>query len=151
MTYLEISLNALLGSPNLGTMRLIGFIKGVKATILLDTGNNHNFFDPFIITKAALVMQEAAMEVKIADEFMIRSERVYNRVLIKMQGHTFKVDLFALPMEGYDVVLGIHWPSTLRLIHWDFKQLNMNFTYEGQQVFLKGLKSMGQAFKRVNI
>lgn len=117
MNYLEISLNALLGSPNPGIMRLIGFIKGVRVTILLDIGNNHNFIDPSIITKVALVMQGVAMEVKIVDESMIRSEGVYNRVLIKMQGHTFKVNLFALPMEGYNVVLGIHWLSTLGLIH----------------------------------
>ena len=117
MNYLEISLNDLLGSLNPRTMRLIGFIKGVRVTILLDTSNNHNFIDPSIITKVVLVMQGAAMEVKIADEPVIRSEGVYNRVLIKMQGHTFKVDLFALPMEGYKVVLGIHWLSTLRLIH----------------------------------
>lgn len=56
MNYLEISLNALLGSLNPGTMRLIGFIKGVRVTILLDTSNNHNFIDPSIITKVVLVM-----------------------------------------------------------------------------------------------
>lgn len=40
--------------------------------------------------------------------------------MIKMQGHVFQVDLYSLAMDGYDVVLGIHWLRTLGLIQWDF-------------------------------
>lgn len=67
MPYQEISLYALLGSPNPGKMRLIGFIKGVKAIVLLYIGSNHNFIDTSVVAKVALVLQRAIMEVKITN------------------------------------------------------------------------------------
>lgn len=67
MIYQEISLYALLGSPNPGTMRLIGFIKGVKVIILVCIGSNHNFIETSVVAKVALVLQRAVMEVKITN------------------------------------------------------------------------------------
>ena len=145
--YPEISLYALLGSLNPGTMRLIGFIKGVRVTILLDTGSNHNFIDPTIVSKATLTKQSSVLEVKIADGSMIRSEGICHGVMIKMQGHVFQVDLYSLAMDGYDVVLGINWLRTLGLIQWDFQNLIMRFLYEGQQILLRGVQSKGPSFQ----
>jgi hypothetical protein len=41
----EISLNAITGTPNPKTMRMIGVIKGQQVTILIDSGSTHNFVD----------------------------------------------------------------------------------------------------------
>jgi hypothetical protein len=42
---LEISLNAIIETPNPKTMRMIGIIKGQQVTILIDLGSTHNFVD----------------------------------------------------------------------------------------------------------
>jgi hypothetical protein len=42
---LEISLNAIIETPNPKTMRMIGIIKGQQVTILIDLGRTHNFVD----------------------------------------------------------------------------------------------------------
>lgn len=69
--YLEISLYALLRSLNPRTMRLIGFIKGVRVTTLLDTGSNHNIIDPTIVSNATVTKQQSVLEVKIVDGSII--------------------------------------------------------------------------------
>jgi len=39
------------------------------------------------------------------------------------------------------VVLSTQWLSTLGLISWDFKELEMEFMYQGMKVWLQGIKS----------
>jgi hypothetical protein len=42
---LEISLNAITGTPNPRTMRLVGVLKNQQVVILIDSGSAHNFVD----------------------------------------------------------------------------------------------------------
>jgi hypothetical protein len=37
------------------------------------------------------------------------------------------VDFFALPLAGYDIVLGTQWFAMLGPILWDFRTLSMMF------------------------
>ena len=39
------------------------------------------------------------------------------------------------------MVLSTQWLSTLGLISWDFKELEMEFMYQGMKVWLQGIKS----------
>ena len=52
----------------------------------------------------------------------------------------FQSDVYLLPLGSCDLVLGVQWLSTLGIIKWDFKQLQMKFSYEGKVHFLKGIK-----------
>ncbi|KAK2999353.1 hypothetical protein RJ639_024546 [Escallonia herrerae] len=51
------------------------------------------------------------------------------------------VNLYLLPLEGCDAVLGAQWHSTLGPITWDFSKLEMSFKVNGKEVMLQGLKS----------
>ncbi|KAF5463495.1 hypothetical protein F2P56_019406, partial [Juglans regia] len=53
-TKLEISLNAITGTPNQNTMRIHGFMGGERVLFLVDSGSTHNFLDPSIARKAKL-------------------------------------------------------------------------------------------------
>lgn len=55
-----------------------------------------------------------------------------------LQGTQFKVDAYLLPLGSCDMVLGIQWLETLGVIKWDFKQLRMEFNYQGKRHVLIG-------------
>ncbi|KAL9457231.1 hypothetical protein AB3S75_006302 [Citrus x aurantiifolia] len=54
-----------------------------------------------------------------------------------MQGTTFMVDLFILPIEGTDMVLGIQWLQKLGKVSHDYSALTMEFSLNGQPVMLR--------------
>jgi hypothetical protein len=55
-------------------------------------------------------------------------------------GHeAFVVDLYAIPLGGFDVVLGTRWLKTLGPIPWDFTQLCMSFWRSDHRVEWYGI------------
>ncbi|KAJ0051484.1 hypothetical protein Pint_01715 [Pistacia integerrima] len=56
------------------------------------------------------------------------------------------IDLFLLPLEGYDIVLGTQWLRTLGVINWDFTQLRMNLQLQAKRVTLQGSSKPSNRF-----
>ena len=56
-----------------------------------------------------------------------------------IQGIPIIADLYMLPLEGCDIILGAQWLRTLEPIIWDFSKLFMQFKIDGNEVKLKGL------------
>lgn len=55
----KISLHAMLGPPNLKTMRVVEKVGAVKIVVLIDIGNAHNFLDLGVLQKIKLRMDKA--------------------------------------------------------------------------------------------
>lgn len=51
---LEISINALWGSPTSRMIQIMGYINGYDVVILIDTRSMHNFMDPLIQQRVLL-------------------------------------------------------------------------------------------------
>ena len=103
----EITLYALLGSPSLGTMRVLGRINSQGMIILIDTSSTHNFLDILVWMSLKLPLStEASFEVKIANGVMLRTKGACLGVDIKIQGSQSQMDLNVLSLGGCDVVLG---------------------------------------------
>jgi len=137
----EISLNAITGTPNPKTMRLIGIIRYYKATILIDSDSTHNFvYTKLAATLGIHPLQHDSIKVQVANGQEIYSPGRCKAVEVKLQGHVFHTDLFILPLAGCDVVLGIHWLRTLGPIPWDFTALTMAFSYGGVHCQLQGIQ-----------
>lgn len=51
----------------------------------------------------------------------------------------FNIDCYALPLEGFDLVLGVQWLRALGSIVWDFDLLTMSFWWYDHQVTWQGL------------
>ena len=47
-----------------------------------------------------------------------------------------------MPLGSCEMVLGIQWWSILEPIIWDFEQLRMKFSYQGERILLGVLKSL---------
>jgi hypothetical protein len=50
----------------------------------------------------------------------------------------FVIDLFVIPLDGYDAVLGVHWLRTLGPILWDFAQARMTCWRDDHRVVWQG-------------
>jgi hypothetical protein len=134
---LEITLNALLGSPSPNTMRVVSNIKNHKAVVLLNTGSTHNFLDWSLAKALELTVDISKLvKVKMANGVVINTKGEAKQVLIKVQRHQFSVNFSLLELEGCGVVL-----ETLGLISWDFKKLQMGFMHQGRHVWLQELKT----------
>ncbi|WVZ89535.1 hypothetical protein U9M48_035919 [Paspalum notatum var. saurae] len=49
------------------------------------------------------------------------------------------IDFYALPLNSYDMILGVHWLRMLGPIQWDFSQHTMCFVRRGKQIKWTGL------------
>ena len=60
-------------------------------------------------------------------------------VSLQIGDYHLKSHIFAIDMDGYDIVLGADWLRTLGPIFVDFKELTMQFDQEGQQYKFQGI------------
>ena len=140
----EITLYALLGSPSRGIMRVLGQIRGHWVVILLDTGSSHNFLDFTLVQTLSLPLGATRiLEVRVANGALIKTKGECRDVSISIQGNYFGLNLHVLTLGGCDVVMGAQWLSTLGLIKWDFKIMEMSFFHQDKQVTLHGVKPTG--------
>lgn len=64
---------------------------------------------------------------------------VCHNAVISINEEVFIIDLNAIPLGGYDVVLDTQWLATLGPILWDFGLLTMSFWRHDHQVQWSGL------------
>jgi hypothetical protein len=65
----------------------------------------------------------------------------------------FSIDCYSIPIDTYDMVLGVTFLRTLDPILWDFDDLCMAFWCEGRRVFWRGIGSTRhdiQSTRRIN-
>ena len=53
----------------------------------------------------------------------------------------FHVDLYMMPLTGYDMVLRTQWMATLGRIAWDFSARTMAFQQQGRDICWRGVES----------
>ncbi|XP_070015925.1 uncharacterized protein LOC142174252 [Nicotiana tabacum] len=122
----HVSVHAMIGIHDFGTMRVTVSIKGKAVHVLIDTGSTHNFLD--LNTGKRLGCALTAISpfvVSVADG---------------NKGVSFDLDMLVLPIGGCNMVLGIQWLITLGDIMWNFRKLKMEFTIMVQKIPLRGIQ-----------
>nr|GMC90855.1 Transposon Ty3-G Gag-Pol polyprotein [Ipomoea batatas] len=133
------TLNSLSGMNTPRSLRLCGDIHGQRIQILVDGGSTHNFIQPSVAEKLHLpttTIEKFNVYIRNGDSLHCRVR--CPQVPIQMQGTIFPIDLFVLPIQGPDVVLGVQWLQQLGKITHDYAQLSMEFLWNGQPICLKG-------------
>ena len=67
-----------------------------------------------------------------------------------MQGQNFKENVLTLPLDNYDLVLGVQWLVELGDIIWNFKELHMKFQAEGKEYKLQGDRRPGYSWTTIS-
>ncbi|CAA0837968.1 Unknown protein, partial [Striga hermonthica] len=134
----EISVHVMAGTKGLRTMKLPAWLKDRRVTVLVDNGSSHNFINATLSHKLKFPTTTIeSFEVRVANDERLRCSKMYRGVPIKFQGVTMKADLFALPLVGPDVVLGVQWLEGLGDVMTNYRKGVMKFEAGDQLVTLK--------------
>ena len=109
--------------------------------VLIDSGSTHNFLSTNLAKKLNCPLQ-AVMSVKVtvANGADLHCTACCPGFTWKMQGHDFCADVYLIPLDNYDLILGTQWLATLGDIMWNFTKLQMSFMLQGQLCQLQGEK-----------
>jgi hypothetical protein len=129
------SLQAVAGVPICNTMQVRVDLGTATLVALLDTGSTHNFIGEEAARRTGLVIQpRPRLTATVANGERILCPGVIRQAPIFIAAERFLVDLFVMPLAGYDLVLGTQWLVTLGRIMWDFTARTMSFTRHGREV-----------------
>jgi hypothetical protein len=104
-------------------------------TALLDTGSTHNFIAEAAAARTGLAVHPSPrLTATVANGERIACPGVLRQATIAINGEDFSVDLYIMPLAGYDVVLGTQWMVTLGQMVWDFTTRTVAFTRHGCSV-----------------
>jgi hypothetical protein len=139
-----ISLHVVTGLRARGfhTMKVYVSIGDAVAVALLDSGSSHNFIDIDMARRAGVQLQaRAGLSVAVANGDRLASPGKAPAQAIYIGGEPFVVDLYALPLGDYDMVLGVQWLGTLGPVLWDFASQTIAFEREGRRVLWRGVNT----------
>jgi hypothetical protein len=115
------SLHAIADVRLTDTMQIDVNLAGNAFIALLDSGSTHNFISESAAQRTGLPLQHRPrLTATVANGDQVSCVGVIRQAAITIHGNTFLVDLFVMPLAGYDMVLGTQWLATLGPILWDF-------------------------------
>jgi hypothetical protein len=108
------SLHAIAGVRLTDTMQIDVNLTSNAFIALLDSGSTHNFISESAAQRTGLPLQHRPrLTATVANGDRVSCVGVIRQAAITIHGDTFLVDLFVMPLAGYDMVLGTQWLATL--------------------------------------
>ena len=121
---IQLSLNALMSNEDSQTMTLNGNYKGRSLFVLIDSGSSHNFLSSKVAKRVDCCWQKArGIRVTVANGHELHCTALCSDFRWRMQGQEFIAEVYVLPLETYDLILGTQWLATLGDISWNFNTL----------------------------
>ncbi|KAH9696704.1 hypothetical protein KPL71_023279 [Citrus sinensis] len=122
------------------TMRVKEKIGPYEIIVLIDSGSTHNFISTRLANLLKLlIIPTAAFPVKVANGEKLACQGKFEKIQILIQDISFSLTVYALPISGLDLVLGIQWLEELGTVECNWKSLTMNFNWNNRPRHLQGL------------
>ena len=121
------------------TIRLLGEVASRKVTVLVDLGSTHNFIDEKLVQKGKLsVINNKGLRVMVASGEFINCKGCCPKQKPKVEGLEIEPDLYMVPLEDSDIILGVQWLKPLGDVFMNFEHMTCKFSYQGNPVVWKG-------------
>jgi hypothetical protein len=134
------SLHAIAGVRFIDTMQVAVHLAGSPFIALLDSESTHNFISESAAQRTGLHLQHRPrLTATVANSDRVSCVGVIRQATVTIHGDVFHIDLFVIPLAGYDMVLGTQWLATLGPVLWDFGRRNMTFEWHGKSVCWLGV------------
>ncbi|XP_066341688.1 uncharacterized protein [Miscanthus floridulus] len=110
----HFSLHAIAGVHFSDTMQIQVALGNTSLIALLDSGSTHNFISKAAAQRRGLPLQHRPhLTATVSNCECVSCLSVIHQATLTISGDTFTVDLFVMPLAGYDVVLGTQWLASL--------------------------------------
>jgi hypothetical protein len=121
-------------------MKLRVTIASAPITALVDSGSTHSF----ISTEAACRLHleplfRPKLQVTVTNGDRVVSAGVCPNIKFFIDSEEFVLDLFVIPLVGYEMVLGVQRLCTLEPILWDFTRASMSCWRDDHRVEWRGV------------
>ena len=113
--------------------------------VLIDSGSTYNFISEKMASMLQLpVIPTYSFHVRVANGEPLKCRGRFESVHITLQGIPFTLTLYALPLVGLDLVLGVQWLEQLGTVECNWKKLTMKFQWSNQTHILQGMDTSHQ-------
>ncbi|GKC91516.1 reverse transcriptase [Tanacetum coccineum] len=120
-------------------MRIYGHVGRHKLHILVECSSTYNFMDLNIAKKLGCQLISACpLQVEVAGGNNLISNYICKGFAWRCRGEEFETNVMLFSLGGCEMVLGIQWLSTLGNILNNFKEIKMEFKYNGKKILLRG-------------
>lgn len=108
--------------------------------ILIDSCSSNNFISEKLVEKLqCLVEQLTLASVRVVGGGLLTCTRQVLGLQWWCQGTSFTTSLKALPLDNYDIILGMNWLETMSPMWVDSRKKIMNFSYRNTEATLTGI------------
>ena len=138
--FIALSAEALAGSDGPRTMRFEGTILDIPLLILVDSGSSHSFLSSAVAAQLPGVQQLSdAISVQVANGNVMLCSTHLPAAVWKIQNYHFSSDLRILPLQHFDLILGMDWLESFSpmKVHWKLKWLSI--PYQNSTILLQGI------------
>ncbi|KAM0929344.1 hypothetical protein ACQ4PT_001454 [Festuca glaucescens] len=149
---MSISKQAVNGSEAPRSMRLLGHIQGHDVLILIDSGSSNNFVSSKLASQLKGVTPlSRPVHVRVAGGGILSGDAEINNCKWECQGSSFHTDLRVLPLQCYDIILGMQWLEGLGLMthHWAEKWFE--FDHQGTKCKLQGIRPNTEQCETISV
>jgi len=93
-------------------------IAGKSACVLYDSGATHSFVFETCVQRLGLLVCELQCDLVVSTPAsgLVRTSSLCARCPVEIEGHMYKVNLIYLPLQELEVILGMDWLSTNRIL-----------------------------------
>jgi len=137
-----ISLHAIAGFTTNDTMKIRVRIGESELIALLDSGSTSNFISMEAAQNLGLYFHDSVgASVIVANGDRVVCRGLARDVATRIGSEFFTIECYAIPLDCFDMVLGISFLKTLGPIIWDFDELFISFWHRGHRVRWRGIDS----------
>ena len=131
-----ISCHALAGISTPQTLKIEGYLKKQKVTVLIDSGSTHNFINNKVAKQLNCFIYPAPeFQVMVANGKTIDCSGKCHNIKLTMGEYLLTTPIIAIQMGGADVVLGVQWLQSLGTIALNFHELFMKFFQKEEKLY----------------
>jgi hypothetical protein len=137
--YMTLSSTAYTGSIAPKTMKFLGTMQSQQARILVDSGSTHSFISSTLAESLqGLSPLPNALKVVVANGNSLHCSTQLADCIWSTQGVTFQTDFKVIPLQYYDIIVGMDWLENFSPMEIHWKNKWMLLPYNNTKVLLQG-------------